>query len=732
MNILPIRLYFLAWTAVDSFEELGTYKSHFLRGSTMSENKTEKYPFRQPITSLLLSVLMLLIMTTLSYADQSLTAMDVLMLKSCREAVISPDGKWIAYTVSVPRKIDERPGNAYTELYLASTGQNQITPFITGKVNISMIRWSPSGDKIGFLMKRGENAKRQVWEILRFGGEARPLTQADKDVLSFDWHPSEKQIFYISEDDESLKEKKLEQKGYDFIYYQENLKHRNLYRHDFDDSENTIPDEQLTHGVTVWEFSVSPDGKKIAVTISPKNLIDQHYMFRKIFLLDLSSKDLTPLSNNPGKLGNFVFSPDGKKLAYAAAISRNDNQVSQAFVIDVTGGEEKNLTIPDFQGHVTWVNWLTENRVLYLAGEGVWSTLSAVNANGGKREIILDSEANGVIFDHVSLDAGYQSLAMIGHTAEIPGDLYYWKPGGEINRVTMVNPWLKDRDLANQKLIRYTARDGQKVEGILIYPLNYRESERYPLLVYVHGGPEHHNYNEWLTSYSTPGQVMAGRGYAVFYPNYRASTGYGVKFAMQGFGDPAGKEFDDIADGIDFLVNEGIADKARVGLAGGSYGGYASAWFGTYYTAYVRAVCMFVGVSDLISRMGTTDIPYEELYVHSGKKLEEMWDLALKRSPIYWAHQSKTAVLIYGGAVDTRVHPSQSLELYWRLKMNNHPAVRLVQYPGEKHGNSRQPGRNDVIHRQIQWFEWYVKDLKPLDGPLPPLDISDSYGLDLE
>jgi dipeptidyl aminopeptidase/acylaminoacyl peptidase len=140
---------------------------------------------------------------------------------------------------------------------------------------------------------------------------------------------------------------------------------------------------------------------------------------------------------------------------------------------------------------------------------------------------------------------------------------------------------------------------------------------------------------------------------------------------------------------------------------------------------------MFVGLSDVISRMGTTDIPYEELYVHSGKKLENMWQLALERSPIYWAHQSKTATLIYGGAADTRVHPSQSMELYWRMRMNDHKAVRLVQYPGEGHGNSKQPGRADVIHRQIQWFDWYVYDSKALDGPLPPLDLSENYGLNL-
>jgi dipeptidyl aminopeptidase/acylaminoacyl peptidase len=111
---------------------------------------------------------------------------------------------------------------------------------------------------------------------------------------------------------------------------------------------------------------------------------------------------------------------------------------------------------------------------------------------------------------------------------------------------------------------------------------------------------------------------------------------------------------------------------------------------------------------------------------------EMMWEQSLKRSPIYWAHQSKTAVLIMGGAADTRVHPSQSLEYYRILKMNNHPAVRLVQYPGEGHGNRCQPGRIDSLYRQLQWLDWYIKDKKPPDGPMLPLEISESYGLNLE
>ena len=382
---------------------------------------------------------------------------------------------------------------------------------------------------------------------------------------------------------------------------------------------------------------------------------------------------------------------------------------------------------------MNWVGWKDKGTIVYRAAEGAYPTLSTVSAAGGKRAIILDAKAAGVIFDAPSFTKDFKNFAFAASAPDVPGDLYFWTAGSQNpSTLTNLNPWVADRALGTQKVVRYPARDGLEIEGILVYPVGYEAGRRYPLVVIVHGGPESNYSNGWVTRYSEPAQVLAGKGYAVFLPNYRASTGYGLAFALAGYNDAAGREFDDIADGIDYLVSAGVADKARVGLTGGSYGGYAAAWFASRYTEKVRAVCMFVGISDLTSKRLTTDIPYEELYVHSGKRIEEMWQQSLERSPVYWAHQSKTAVLILGGAADPRVHPGQSIEFYRLLKMNDHPAVRLVQYPGEGHGNAKQPGRADVLYRLLDWFDWYVREAKPLDGAMPPLDIADRYGLKLE
>lgn len=657
------------------------------------------------------------------------TPEDVLSLDYATSAAISPDGKWIAYTVSKPRGVDDDAGERYVELHVVNVKSGESRGFVTGKVNVSTLRWSPDGGRISFKMSRGKDAKTQVWAIPIDGGEATALTHSKESVIAYRWHPAGDRIAYTATEPKSERRKALEKKGYGFKFYEEKLRHRNLYVENVaDDGANT---EALTGGITVWDFVFSPDGAWIAAGASEKNLIDYRYVFQHIYLIDAATGETTKFSDNPGKLGNYAFSPDGTRIAYTAALTQSDHAVSQVFVKPVDGGETVNLTEPDFAGHVEWCAWKDKNTVLYRASEGVWMTLNTVKASGGERKVIFDGEKAGISINDPTMTDDFKHFAFTGTSPEIPRDVFYWQGKGEPRRLTELNPWVKERDLGRVEVYRHAARDGYEVEGLLYYPVDYDPSKTYPLMVAVHGGPESHHSWSWRTYYSRPVQVLTGEGYLVFLPNYRSSTGYGLEHTKWHLGDAAGVEFDDVADGIKSLVDAGLADPERVGLGGGSYGGYAAAWFATYYTDLVKAVVMFVGISDLVSKRSTTDIPYEELYVHSKDMLEDTWQKSLERSPITYAHQSKTATLIIGGADDTRVHPSQSLELYRRLKMNDHPAVRLVQYPGEGHGNRKMPGRRDVLYRAVQWYNWFVRDLKPLDGGMPDADISDLYPLDL-
>lgn len=657
--------------------------------------------------------------------DGGVSIADAMRLQTCGSVQVSPDGSRIAYLVTVPRGQDEEAGPAHSELHVVEANSGRSLPFVTGKVNVRAPRFAPDGRTLAFLAKRGEDTATQVWAIPLDGGEARRLTSAASSVLGFRFHPDGKRLLYIAQEAESARDKEMAKKGYGFVFYEENLRHRNLYVQPVEGGEVT----QLTSEVTVWAVEPTPDGSAVIVAASAKNLVDHEYMFQQLHRLDLGSGEMRQLTRHAGKMGDFAVSPDGRHVAYAGARDVRDHAASQAWVVPLAGGEAKNLTPPGFPGHVSEVSWRDASTLLVHTSEGVWNNLRLAPLGGGEWQILLDGRSAGVVVGPPSPSRDGAVIAFVGSTPSLPAEVYRWQSRAKVRQLTTRNPWLAERRLGRQGVIRYTARDGQEIEAILVYPLNYEKGTRYPLIVSVHGGPEAHHSNGWLTRYLDPAQVLAARGYLALYPNYRASTGYGVEFAMAGYGDPAGKEFDDVADGIAHLVKIGLADGERVGLGGGSYGGYAAAWFATHYTKLVRAVAMFVGISDLVSKVGTTDIPWEDQLVHIGSPLEEAWDLMRQRSPIFWVKQSRSAVLIMHGDSDTRVHPSQSLAMYRRLKMNDHPATRLVFYPGEGHGNAKQTGRLDVLCRHLAWYDHYVRDTRPLDGPMPSLDVSDCYGL---
>jgi dipeptidyl aminopeptidase/acylaminoacyl peptidase len=343
--------------------------------------------------------------------------------------------------------------------------------------------------------------------------------------------------------------------------------------------------------------------------------------------------------------------------------------------------------------------------------------------------------SSGLAFSNLTWSLRKNAHAVIGHSAQHPPEVYYVSPEERTwRRLTDSNPWTSKLATGFQEVIQYKARDGVELEGVLIRPVGEKkgpgapgekfEKKRYPLVLTVHGGPEAHYSNGWMTMYHSLGQVAAARGMAVFYPNYRGSTGYGVEFSMKGQREAAGKEFDDLVDGVDHLVKMGLVDEKKVGITGGSYGGYATAWGSTYYSHRFAAGVMFVGLSNLVSCAGTTDIPQEMFLVHHRKWLWDDWQYHLERSPVKHVDKHKTPLLILHGKADPRVHPSQSLELYRHLKVRNQAPVRLVLYPGEGHGNRRAASKLDYNIRLLQWMEHY---LKGPGGKMPAMDID--YGI---
>lgn len=659
-------------------------------------------------------------------AQTEFTAADLLALKNIDASQLSNDGSQLIYRVITNRTANEKPGTAQSKYMLLDVKTNTSTPLLENMPDASSPSLSPSG-LLTYL--KPINGIQQV-VVVKENGEEYQLTQSKTNINSYAWSPNEKAIAYIASIQKNTQQEDLDARGYNFIFYEENIINDKLYIQVVD--ENFYPNQLInvnTEG-NAWNFKWDTQGKQLAYTKSNLKLVDENYMFRKLHVYQLASANDILLIDNEGKFGSYSFSPDGRSISYAAALDKYDSAITQGYTVNIASKKITNFTPSNYAGQIEWCAYKSNNEIIYLAAEGVENKLYTYHTKKNTRELILDSNTDKILFQSLLFSTDFKTIVLTASSATDTRNLYLWDAKSAPTRITNINPELQNKTLGKQEVIKYNARDGQEIEGLLIHPVNYTEGEKYPLIVLVHGGPEAHHSNGWESYYAQPAQVFANKGYLVALINYGSSTGYGIPFSKRGYANPAGKEFDDLADAIDYLCQNKGADKDRVGMAGGSYGGYASAWFSTYYTDYIKASCVFVGITNVISKKGTTDIPYEEIYVHTGKPLEECWEQSLKASPIYYAAQSKTATLISGGAADTRVNPTQSYELYRRMKVNKHPAVRLVQYPGEGHGNRKQVGQIDFCYRLLDWMDWYVRDLNPLTGEMPPLNISQHYGLE--
>ena len=658
----------------------------------------------------LLLALLLAAPHTLAQSD-GLTPTDIARIQAVGTVDVSPDGDRVAYTRSVPRDPFEANARAHTELHLYDVSADAHTALRTGEVSHSRVRWTPDG-RLSMLTRAADGDARPALYVMD------PATGTMERALAFgtgigvyDWSPDGKRIAFVAEEPVEETEAVL---PYRPDIYEEEIADRKLWiAAAFSDAAPRM----IELPGTVYDVAWSPTGDRLAAAVAPTPHVDDFYMEQRIHVLDAETGAVVARIENPGKLGAMAWSPDGSHLAFIAGADINDPAAGRLMVADTATGEFSDI-LPGLEGHVTSVLWEDDDTIRYAVSLGVETTIERVARTGGEPETLL-APGTAIVTGFSMSDDG-EVIAFSSGSAAHPPELFVMTGGEAPRRVTDSNPWLAERRLAPQEVVEFEARDGLRLEGLLIHPLDRKEGERVPLILTVHGGPESHYRNTWLTGYSSPGQMAAARGYAVFYPNYRGSTGRGVAFSKTSQADPAGLEFDDLVDAVDHLVEIGLVDEDRVGVTGGSYGGYATGWLATRYSDRFAAGVMFVGISNKVSKVGTTDIPNEEFHVHARKRPWDDWQFFLERSPIYYADQSETPLLIMHGADDPRVHPTQSMELYRHLKLRGEAPVRLVFYPGEGHGNASATARFDYTLRAMRWFDHYL--MGP-GGEPPPSDI---------
>ncbi|WP_164682533.1 S9 family peptidase [Cyclonatronum proteinivorum] len=671
--------------------------------------------FKHPLSWLsALTVMVLLSVQTNVQAQQPMTPMQLAMMENVGAVVISSEGTHVAFTKVVPAdpRTDNSPSSVELHYMNLMNGEVRQVPLDRNPGGLAA---RPTLDSFTFVTRMDDDEFNAVYELNPLTGEVRQLFMHTSNMLGYVWDDRGRRLAFFANEEMDLPENPL---PYEPIYFEENRPQRLAHVVDLQASNRQVVDLGVTGSYYILSFA--PGGAQIAASIAPTPEVDDELMFQVVHVFDSNTGALQARIDNAGKIGQIEWSPNGERLALRAGNSINDPIDGRIMVVSAEGGTPENIN-PDFLGKYEQIKWTADDTIHFLASEGVWSSFGTIAPDGSNKERLID--LGGPIKRSFSVsDNGHIAFAV--DTPEHPREAYLLRRGSdELERLTTTNPWLSEVAMGVQELITYPARDGRMIEGLLIRPFNENEAERYPLITVIHGGPEAHYSNGWLTGYSLPGQLMAARGYAVFYPNYRGSTGRGLEFIKSSQSDLAGAEFDDVVDGVDYLIESGLVDEGRVGATGGSYGGYGTAWMSTYYSDRFAAGVMFVGISNNISKWGTSDIPEELYLVHSRKRLWDYWEGNLRRSPIYYVDRTETPLLIMHGAEDTRVHPAQSLELYRHIKVRK-PEVplRLVLYPNEGHGNVRATSRLDYNLRMIRWFDTYLKG--DANQPVPPTHLN--------
>jgi dipeptidyl aminopeptidase/acylaminoacyl peptidase len=657
----------------------------------------------------------------LAYAQSnSLSLEEIVSLKRVTEVHMSPKGDQIAYLLSVPREIyKDDDGKPYHELHVVDF-DGVSRPYVSGKIDVSSAAWSADGQSIYFVAMRDPDEKlNSLFQIVLTGGEAVQKFTHKSSIGAIYPSPDGKRIAFLATEAEPEKTEDLAAKGFKAVVYEESVLPTKVWMFDLATGEAVAQD--LTGSAS--DFSWSSDGSRYAVALAPTPLIDDSYTSRDIYVVNTLGGNVLNSMGSVGKLGHFEFSPDGERIAYIGSIDINDPNQGRLYLASSTGGERRDL-VPEYLGHIGAIAWQDDINIRWLGQRGVWTEWSVASTMAAREA--GPAPASGPILRSIDARPGQSVVAAIADTSQHPPEVFLLRDGAAPKRLTDSNPILSQRKLARQEAITYPARDGLPLEAILIHPEKEVRGGN-PLVIFVHGGPEAHQSNGWMSSYSQPGQLLAAEGYAVVYPNYRGSTGRGSEFSRLGQNDYADEEFNDIVDVKSHLVSKGMVNADRVGISGGSYGGYATMWSATALSEEYAAGVAFVGISNQTSKFGTGDIPYEMYNVHSRAWPWEDWLGMLQRSPIYHADKAKTPLLIMGGDKDPRVHPGQSLEMYRNIKLRTDTPVRLVIYPGEVHGNRNTAARYDYALRFKRWMDHY---LKGPGGEPPPYEIDHAARLE--
>jgi dipeptidyl aminopeptidase/acylaminoacyl peptidase len=656
---------------------------------------------------------------------------DVLDIHGVSSASISPDSKWVLYTVGSwdsSSKDPAKPGKEkpISHLWMVSTeltASNAVPRQITfGESAESEPAWSRDGKRISFLATRKQSetkdedgAKRQIWIMRADGGEAWQLTDSKESVDAYAWSPDGNFIAFTAKKPLAKQVQEAHKRGDNPQVYESDFPAMGLYIIDLASKKVTeLTGEQTftLEGDPSW----SPDGKQITFAAKPTPMIRDYRS--DIYIATVATKSVEKITNDDGPNDSPQWSPDGTTIAYLLLPTHSkplpdgiqDQNIGNDHLLLYHVGTRKieDVYSSDFDrsigefgfGNVVWTP--DSKQILFFAGSHVYDEAFSYDVTSRKyRQLTHEKDVSFASPGALSRDGS--TIAFTMQTPEQPSEVYVSDASFTSPRkLTDTNPQVRNFALGTTTVIHWKSNDDWPIEGILIKPAGYQQGKKYPLLVIVHGGPTEAHTD----GFQGEGEMWASHGWAVLFPNPRGSTNYGDKFMRANILDWGGGDYRDIMTGTDAVIARGIADPNRLAEEGWSYGGYMTCWI-VSQTSRFKAARMGAGISDLISFYGTTDISGYQATFFGGYPSKTTRQLYVDRSGLTHADQVTTPLLILQGGNDTRVPIGQSEEFFRALK-DRGKIVELVFYPGEGHGVQGYYHLYDRLHRTYEWITKYT------------------------
>jgi dipeptidyl aminopeptidase/acylaminoacyl peptidase len=643
----------------------------------------------------------LLAVLAAAVAAQTPTIEQSLKLKSAQGAVISPDGRHVAYMVQQP---DWEDNSFETEIWIASLVTGERYQLTSGKKSSSSPVWSPDSKRLAFSSDR--EGKRQIYLISPYGGEGIALTNVESGVNAFKWSPDGRFIAYTAEEPETKERKERKEKYGEFevVKRDHSMTHLWLIPVPAESGEKPTP-ERLTEGnrFTIGGFSWAPDSERIAFNAARDPYLDSNDT-SDIYVVRRSDKSVQKIVATKGPDTDPHWSPDGKQIAYRTANAREFFYYLNAYiaVVSTDGGTPRLLT-ESFDENPTIIEWNAEG-IYFSAIQRANTTVFRVDP--GARTIQRITGPEPAVISGFSLTKDGTRAAFTANLNGGYAEIYTsaLKPFAP-KPLTAMSEQLKGFRLARRELIQWKSADGTQIEGVLIKPADYVPSRRYPLLVVIHGGPAGVDQPVIRPDRYYPVEVFASKGALILRPNYRGSAGYGEKFRSLNVRNLGIGDYQDVISGVDFLIAKGVVDPQRVGAMGWSQGGYISAFITTFSDRF-KAVSVGAGISNWMTYYVNTDIhPFTRQYLKATP-----WDdpeIYRKTSPISYVKTARTPTLIQHGELDKRVPIPNAYELYQALEDRGVPA-KLIVYKGFGHGIDKPKQQRAVMEHNLDWFGKYI------------------------